>query len=308
MAKPPADRARIAGLEAVLAGVLRRSRLGIVVLAGDASVVWANDAALQTLPALDPARPGANLVDVVDVAAAGGDWARLIEALATRTTLPAFELPVFNGRWLRVELQAFSKDLVADPRLAATLALQDVTLRRRARERERVEGELMRQTGQLGRVGAWEYDVTQRHRALVGRDLRDPRADAGGRARPAHLHPPVRRGVARALAVGIPGRGGQRPGDRRRTRPRHAAGRSASRARHRPPAVARRAAREHRRPDARQHGRARRAPGDRRAARSAAPDHAGHRRRRLGVALRSADASAGTSRCTGCTACRPATA
>jgi len=159
MGKAAADRARAAGLEAALAGVLRRSRLGIVVLAGDASVVWANDAALQTLPALDPARPGANLAGVVDVAAAGGDWARLTEALAKRTTLPAFELPVVNGRWLRVELQAFSSDLVADPRPAATLALQDVTLRRRARERERVEGELMRQTGQLGRIGAWEYDV-----------------------------------------------------------------------------------------------------------------------------------------------------
>ncbi|MFI4929280.1 MAG: ATP-binding protein [Burkholderiales bacterium] len=159
MAKPPADLSPIAGLESVLAGVLRRSGLSIVVLSGDGAVVWANDAALQTLPALDPARPGANLLDVVDVAVAGAQWTRVTDALAARKTLSALELPVRNGRWLRVDLQAFSKDVVPDPRLAAALVLQDVTLRRRARERERVEGELMRQTGQLGRVGAWEYDV-----------------------------------------------------------------------------------------------------------------------------------------------------
>src|SRR5262245_9316607 len=156
MAKPGADRRAPAGLEAVLAGVLRRSRLGIVVLASDGSIVWANDAALQTLPALDPARPGANFADVVDIAAAGADWQRVTDALMQRVTLSSLELPVRNGRWLRLELQAFS---LTDPRLAAALALQDVTLRRRARERERVEGELMRQAGQLGRVGAWEYDV-----------------------------------------------------------------------------------------------------------------------------------------------------
>ncbi len=159
MATPPADPSPIAGLEAVLAGVLRRSGLSIVVLSGDGAVVWANDAALQTLPALDPARPGANLLDVVDVAVAGAQWTRVTDALAARKTLSALELPVRNGRWLRVDLQAFSKDVVPDPRLAAALVLQDVTLRRRARERERVEGELMRQAGQLGRVGAWEYDV-----------------------------------------------------------------------------------------------------------------------------------------------------
>jgi signal transduction histidine kinase/CheY-like chemotaxis protein len=159
MTKPPADPPQPAGLEAVLAGVLRRSRLSIVVLAEDAAVVWANDAALQTLPALDPARTGANLLDVIDVAVAGTDWTRVTDALATRKSLAALELPVRNGRWLRVDLQAFSKDVASDPRLAATLVLQDVTLRRRARERERVEGELMRQAGQLGRVGAWEYDV-----------------------------------------------------------------------------------------------------------------------------------------------------
>jgi PAS domain-containing protein len=159
MTKPPADPPQPAGLEAVLAGVLRRSRLSIVVLAEDAAVVWANDAALQTLPALDPARTGANLLDVIDVAVAGTDWTRVTDALATRKSLAALELPVRNGRWLRVDLQAFSKDVVPDPRLAAALVLQDVTLRRRARERERVEGELMRQAGQLGRVGAWEYDV-----------------------------------------------------------------------------------------------------------------------------------------------------
>jgi len=159
MAKPTTSRPPTTGLEAVLAGVLRRSRLSIVVLADDGAVVWANDAALQTLPALDPARPGANLVDVIDVAAAGADWTRVTDALAAHKTLSALELPVHNGRWVRVELQAFSKDLVGDSRLVAALALQDVTVRRRARERERVEGELMRQTGQLGRVGAWEYDV-----------------------------------------------------------------------------------------------------------------------------------------------------
>jgi PAS domain S-box-containing protein len=158
MARVPADRRQPPGLEAVLAAVLRRSRLGIVVLASDGAVVWANDAALQSLPALDPARPGANLADVVDVAAAGEDWTRIIDALAARTTLTALELPVRNGRWMRVEVQAFSKD-ASNPRLAAALSLQDVTLRRRARERERVEGELMRQAGQVGRVGAWEYDI-----------------------------------------------------------------------------------------------------------------------------------------------------
>ncbi|HET7524932.1 MAG TPA: ATP-binding protein, partial [Burkholderiaceae bacterium] len=42
---------------------------------------------------------------------------------------------------------------------AAALAMQDVTLRRRARERERVEGELIRQARRVGRVGAWEYDI-----------------------------------------------------------------------------------------------------------------------------------------------------
>src|SRR5262245_55925649 len=158
MAKPGADRRAPAGLDAVLAGVLRRSRLSIVVLASDGAVVWANDAALQTLPALDPARPAANLVDVVDVAAAGGDWLRIVDALAERKPLSALELPVRHGRWMRVDVQAFSRD-VSDRRPAAALVLQDVTLRRRARERERAEGELMRQAGQVGRVGAWEYDV-----------------------------------------------------------------------------------------------------------------------------------------------------
>ncbi|HET7528585.1 MAG TPA: PAS domain-containing protein, partial [Burkholderiaceae bacterium] len=109
MAPPAADRRRPPGLDAVLASVLRRSRLGIVVLAGDGAVVWANDAALQTLPALDPKR-GASLADVVDVAAAGADWARVTAALAERKTLPALELPVRNGRWLRVELQALPPD------------------------------------------------------------------------------------------------------------------------------------------------------------------------------------------------------
>ena len=159
MAKPHADHSAIEGLEALLAGVLRRSRLSIVVLAGDGAVVWANDAAMQTLPALDPARAGANLVDVVDVAAAGAGVDPRDRCAGARKTLSALELPVRNGRWLRVELQALSKDVVANPRLAAALSLQDVTPRRRARERERAEGELMRQTGQLGRVGAWEYDV-----------------------------------------------------------------------------------------------------------------------------------------------------
>src|SRR6185295_15201666 len=159
MSNPPAERGASSALEAVLAGVLRRSRLCIVVLAGDASVVWANEAALQTLPALDPARQGANLADVVDTAAAGADWGRVTEALIARRTLPAFELPLRNGRWLRVELQALSKD-VTDPRLVAALVLQDVTQRRLVRERERMEGELVRQATQRGgRVGAWQYDV-----------------------------------------------------------------------------------------------------------------------------------------------------
>jgi len=159
MSNPPAERGASSALEAVLAGVLRRSRLCIVVLAGDASVVWANEAALQTLPALDPARQGANLADVVDTAAAGADWGRVTEALIARRTIPAFELPLRNGRWLRVELQALSKD-VTDPRLVAALVLQDVTQRRLVRERERMEGELVRQATQRGgRVGAWQYDV-----------------------------------------------------------------------------------------------------------------------------------------------------
>ena len=159
MSNPPAERGTSSALEAVLAGVLRRSRLCIVVLAGDASVVWANEAALQTLPALDPARQGANLADVVDTAAAGADWGRVTEALIARRTIPAFELPLRNGRWLRVELQALSKD-VTDPRLVAALVLQDVTQRRLVRERERMEGELVRQATQRGgRVGAWQYDV-----------------------------------------------------------------------------------------------------------------------------------------------------
>jgi signal transduction histidine kinase/ActR/RegA family two-component response regulator len=158
MATPSKDPSSTASLDGALAGVLQRSRLSIVVLTSDASVVWANDAALQTLPALDPKRPGANLFDVVDVDAAGADWARVIEALAARRTLAALELPLRNGRWIGAELQALPKD-PADPRLAAALALQDVTQRRRTRERERVEGELKRQAGQLGRIGAWEYDV-----------------------------------------------------------------------------------------------------------------------------------------------------
>ena len=158
MATSPDPLRSAASLEAVLAGVLRRSRLSIVVVAGDASVAWTNDAALQTLPALDPKRPGANLIDVIDVDAAAAEWARVADALAERRTLPALELPLRNGRWMSLEVQALSKDM-ADSRLAAALVLQDVTQRRLARERERVEGELKRQAGQLGRVGAWEYDV-----------------------------------------------------------------------------------------------------------------------------------------------------
>jgi len=158
MPTPPEDPRHTTSLDGVLASVLRRSRLGIVVLAGDASVVWANGSALQMLPALDPKRQGASLSDVVDVKAAGADWTRVTDALATRRSLPVLELPLRNGRWLGIELQALPKD-IADPRPAAALALQDVTQRRLARERERVEGELKLQARQLGRIGAWEYDV-----------------------------------------------------------------------------------------------------------------------------------------------------
>ncbi|HVO07769.1 MAG TPA: ATP-binding protein [Burkholderiaceae bacterium] len=147
----------VAGLEAALAGVLRRSRLAIVVAAGDASVVWANGAALQLLPTLDPRRNGANLRDVVDIVAAGDDWPRVADALIARMPLPALELPLHHGRWLRVEVQPLGQE--ADPRLAAALVLHDVTQRRLARERARVEDELKREASRLGRVGAWEYDV-----------------------------------------------------------------------------------------------------------------------------------------------------
>jgi len=69
MAPPAADRRRPASLDAVLAGVLRRSRVGIVVLTNDGTGRVGQHTALQTLPALDPAR-GAALADVVDIAAA----------------------------------------------------------------------------------------------------------------------------------------------------------------------------------------------------------------------------------------------
>lgn len=157
-------------LDAVLAGVLTASRLGVVLLTAGGRVRWANPAAESLL--LDRCDVQAQWYDLplrTLLAADEGPLAelarleaRLAEPLPDAQARPprAVEARSADGRrWLRLELQMLPPWVRDHHGLAGALALSDATAARQAREAAGREGTLLREAARLGQVGAWDIDA-----------------------------------------------------------------------------------------------------------------------------------------------------
>ncbi len=157
-------------LDAVLAGVLTSSRLGVALLTAGGRVRWANASAESLL--LDRCDVQAQWYDLplrTLLAADEGPLAelarleaRLAEPLPdaqARPPRPVEARSADGRRWLRLELQLLPPWVRDHHGLAGALALSDVTAARQAREAAGREGTLLREAARLGHVGAWDIDA-----------------------------------------------------------------------------------------------------------------------------------------------------
>ncbi|NRF69224.1 response regulator [Aquincola sp. S2] len=150
-----------ASLDAVLAGVLRGSWLGVVLLAPDGRLRWANLAAAALLGGQPETLQGRGLRSFFTEDEAQQPALERLEAcLASGEALhPGFELQLRGApRWLRLELQRLPPEQRAAQQLGGALALIDVTEQRRLREEAGREGQLLREAARLGHIGAWDFD------------------------------------------------------------------------------------------------------------------------------------------------------
>ena len=163
-----APKADPTSLDSVLAGVLRGSWLGVLLVAPQATLRWANPAGAQLLGRAVDDLAGATLRQFfAEDESQQPALARLEACIAGNEPLqPGFELRLREGfRWLRLELQPLPDDARSAHGLGAAVALFDVTEQRRSREEAGREGQLLREAARLGHIGAWDYDfVAQRLR------------------------------------------------------------------------------------------------------------------------------------------------
>jgi len=161
LASPPraswSDTVPAGSLNALLALLLERSRIGVALLADDSTLLWANQTAIAMLRGLTSA--GGAPRKLADLLRAPK---MLLLSLTGRGPIGGleFELVQRPQRW-RIDLQPLPEidafEGGPQPRWAA--ALQDVSeLQARRAELDR-EGTLLRDAARIAAIGAWEYDV-----------------------------------------------------------------------------------------------------------------------------------------------------